>query len=195
VTDTAHSSARRAQVFARVSPGQKELILKAHRAAGRTTLMCGDGTNDVGALKAAHVGIALMAPPSEAKVAAVRAAGRAKREARVRRDVCTSACVATSLRQCSAAEPRRCEHRVPPLCLSASCTGVVWRLMSESAAFAAGEVTKRGFHLGACENGCQRQLAARQQAHPESRRSGQTCVRFGAQFSVTVARYPSWLHS
>ena len=57
------------QVFARVSPDQKELVLRTLRAAGWTTLMCGDGTNDVGALKAAHVGVALL-PPTEAQLKA-----------------------------------------------------------------------------------------------------------------------------
>jgi hypothetical protein len=68
------------QVFARVSPDQKETIVKVHRAAGRTTLMCGDGTNDVGALKAAHVGIALMDPPNQQKVAAAARAQMQKKQ-------------------------------------------------------------------------------------------------------------------
>lgn len=43
-------------VFARVSPAQKELIIGELNASGHTTVMCGDGTNDVGALRRAHVG-------------------------------------------------------------------------------------------------------------------------------------------
>eukprot|EP01044_Picomonas_judraskeda_P001096 COSAG03_NODE_59_length_15638_cov_7.091190_2_plen_1134_part_00 len=50
----------RVKVFARTSPEQKEAIVGWLKDVGRVVLMCGDGTNDVGALKAAQVGVGLL---------------------------------------------------------------------------------------------------------------------------------------
>ncbi|CDR96033.1 cation transporting ATPase, putative [Babesia bigemina] len=47
-------------VFARVSPQQKKFVVRTFKRAGMKTAMCGDGTNDMAALKVAHVGISLL---------------------------------------------------------------------------------------------------------------------------------------
>ncbi|KAK6590325.1 hypothetical protein RS030_162531 [Cryptosporidium xiaoi] len=48
------------KVYARMSPKDKQNLINIYNNMGNTTLMCGDGTNDVGALKHSNVGISLL---------------------------------------------------------------------------------------------------------------------------------------
>lgn len=46
-------------LYCRVSPEQKEIIVNQLKKSGKT-FYCGDGTNDMGALKASDSGLALL---------------------------------------------------------------------------------------------------------------------------------------
>ncbi|KAG7378117.1 Methyl-CpG-binding domain-containing protein 9 [Phytophthora pseudosyringae] len=60
LTDFAEELVGRTKVFARVRPHQKTWIVETLMTRhGGCVAMCGDGANDCGALKAAHVGLAL----------------------------------------------------------------------------------------------------------------------------------------
>ena len=47
-------------IFARMSPQQKGDVIRYTKQKGEYCLMCGDGTNDVAALKQAHIGVSIM---------------------------------------------------------------------------------------------------------------------------------------
>jgi cation-transporting ATPase 13A1 len=47
-------------VFSRTSPNQKDFIVGMLNKEGHVTMMCGDGTNDVGSLKRANIGLAIV---------------------------------------------------------------------------------------------------------------------------------------
>ncbi|KAJ3367303.1 hypothetical protein HDU91_001541 [Kappamyces sp. JEL0680] len=57
--DTLHRLMPHTVIFSRAKPDQKTWIIEWLIKSGRNVGMCGDGTNDCGALKAAHVGLAL----------------------------------------------------------------------------------------------------------------------------------------
>ncbi|KAM9978366.1 hypothetical protein ACTFIY_012109 [Dictyostelium cf. discoideum] len=59
---------RRGIVYARMTPDEKQSLIEELQRIGLYVGMCGDGANDCGALKAAHVGISLS--ESEASIAA-----------------------------------------------------------------------------------------------------------------------------
>ena len=59
---------QRGTIFARMSPDQKAQLVEEYQSIDYIVSMCGDGANDCGALKAAHVGISLS--EAEASVAA-----------------------------------------------------------------------------------------------------------------------------
>eukprot|EP00923_Selenidium_pygospionis_P019539 GHVN01034162.1.p1 GENE.GHVN01034162.1~~GHVN01034162.1.p1 ORF type:complete len:1669 (-),score=175.90 GHVN01034162.1:2684-7063(-) len=58
---------RYARIFARTKPQQKVEVVQFHMQLGITG-MCGDGANDAGALRAAHVGLALASGSQEATI-------------------------------------------------------------------------------------------------------------------------------
>ncbi|PAV92420.1 hypothetical protein WR25_25555 isoform A [Diploscapter pachys] len=75
-------------VFARMSPDQKQLLVESLQDVAYTVAMCGDGANDCAALKAAHAGISLsdseasIAAPFTSKVADIRCVPRVISEGR-----------------------------------------------------------------------------------------------------------------
>lgn len=60
VDDVIWKNLNNIRVYARMTPELKEKVLTLLKTHGHHTLMCGDGGNDVGALKQAHIGVALL---------------------------------------------------------------------------------------------------------------------------------------
>jgi len=58
---------RHIHVFSRTSPNQKTAIVSKLNNEGNITMMTGDGTNDVGSLKRADVGLAIVNNPAPSK--------------------------------------------------------------------------------------------------------------------------------
>ncbi|KAL7752505.1 hypothetical protein RI367_002039 [Sorochytrium milnesiophthora] len=66
--DVCYRMLYKGQVFARMSPDQKQELVEKYQEMGYCVAFCGDGANDCGALKAADVGLSLS--EAEASVAA-----------------------------------------------------------------------------------------------------------------------------
>eukprot|EP00952_Eustigmatos_sp_NYUAD-ZCMA_P008173 34202-Eustigmatos_ZCMA.PRE.1 len=72
---------RRFRVLARMTPELKERVVRVMRSeGGRTVMMCGDGANDVGALKQADVGVALLTGFGSASVEKLHGKGKQESE-------------------------------------------------------------------------------------------------------------------
>ena len=64
-----HKFLQYVKVYARMTPVMKERVIESLHSVGLLCLMCGDGANDVGALKQADVGVALLSGFSNINVA------------------------------------------------------------------------------------------------------------------------------
>ena len=93
----AHALLQRCNIFARMSPCQKQILVEFYQKFGHTVGFCGDGANDCGALRAADVGISLsqaeasVAAPFTSKVADIRCVVSLIREGRA--SLVTSFCL------------------------------------------------------------------------------------------------------